>query len=245
MEIGWTIAPALILLVIAIPTWQVIFEMSEVPEDSLEVHVIGHQWWWDIRYPELGITTANEIRLPVDRPVHVILSTEDVIHSFWVPQLIGKQDMMPGRINSVWFTPTDPGTYYGQCVEFCGTSHANMRFRVVVHSANEFESWVTTQTTAPEKVSGNALVGAEVFATGACVACHTIDGTPGIGVTGPNLTHVGGRLTLAAGVLDNTPDEMARWLRSPETIKPGSKMPNLGLTEAEISALVSYLQSLK
>lgn len=247
LEIAWTIAPALVLAVIAVPTWVTIFKTAAAPPpDAIRVEVVGHQWWWEFRYPDLNIVTANELHLPVDRTAAFILKSDDVIHSFWFPQLGGKMDVIPGRVNQIKFTPNTVGTYYGQCVELCGASHANMRMRAMVQSKEDFEAWVAGMgTPPPAPQTADAKRGAEVFAKGACISCHTLAGTPAKGTIGPNLTYVGSRSTIAAGVLDNTPENLARWLRDPGAVKPQAKMPNLQLSEADIAALVAYLSSTK
>ncbi len=250
LEIAWTIAPAIILIFVAVPTIQTLFHLATPPTDKGEpfhVKVIGHQWWWEFQYPDLGITTANELHIPVGRTVVADLETADVIHSFWVPRLAGKTDLVPNHPNRMWFDANEPGIYYGQCAEFCGVQHAQMRFRVVAQSAAEFDAWVQQQKRPPEPPSSDlAKQGEELFmGKAACFSCHTVDGTKAQGKVGPNLTHIGSRLTLAAGVLDNTPTELARWISGPQTVKPGSKMVVPALTQDEIQALVAYLEGLK
>jgi len=245
LEIGWTIAPALILLIIAIPTIQVIFRtQGRAAPGALDVEVRGWQWWWEFRYPALGVVTANELHLPIGQAVVLHLEGPDVIHSFWVPPIGGKRDVVPGRHNQMWFVVDTPGVYDGQCAEFCGASHANMRIRLVAETPGEFERWVEAQKAPPGESAGPAAEGQAIYARLACVGCHTIQGVSG-GVIGPDLTHVGSRRTIAAGLLPNTPENLAAWLRAPERIKPGVKMPNLGLGEADARALATYLTSLK
>ncbi len=249
LEIAWTFAPVVILAVITVPTIGTIFATQQpAPADALEVKVIGHQWWWEFKYPSQDIVTANEIHIPVGKPISFVMTSSDVIHSFWVPQLAGKRDVFPNRETRITFTPNAPGTYLGQCAEFCGLSHANMRFRVVVGTPEEFQAWVKAQK-APFSAPTAELAkkGQQIFfaTPPGCVACHTIDGTQARGLVGPNLTRMGARGTIAAGTLENTPDNAARWLRDPEAVKPGSKMPNLHLSESEISALVAFLESMK
>jgi len=218
LEIGWTIAPALILLIIAIPTIQVIFRtQGRAAPGALDVEVRGWQWWWEFRYPALGVVTANELHLPIGQAVVLHLEGPDVIHSFWVPPIGGKRDVVPGRHNQMWLVAETPG---------------------------EFERWVEAQKAPPGESAGPAAEGQAIYARLACVGCHTIQGVSG-GVIGPDLTHVGSRRTIAAGLLPNTPENLAAWLRAPERIKPGVKMPNLGLGEADARALATYLTSLK
>ena len=254
LEISWTLAPAVILIIVAVPTIQTILRTQRAPgPDALEVSVVGHQWWWEYRYPASGVVTANELHLPLGRPVVLAMTSADVIHSFWAPRLGGKRDVISGRTNRIQFTPDSIGVFLGQCAEFCGESHANMGLRVVVEDSATFAAWVAGQQRAavpPDFLSGAAREGLEAFrklrqpASNSCIACHTIQGVSA-GVLGPNLTHVGSRGTIAGGTLPNTAEGLARWLNDPPGVKPGSKMPKIGLTESEIAALVAYLQSLK
>jgi cytochrome c oxidase subunit 2 len=245
LELAWTIAPALVLLVIAVPTVQIIFRtQAAVSADALTVTVRGWQWWWEFRYPSLGVVSANELYLPAGRMVGVRLEGPDVIHSFWVPQLGGKRDVVPGRLNQMSFTPEAPGEYPGQCAEFCGASHANMRFTVVVLAPDAFDRWVAAQREPASEPAGPAAEGKAIYARSACVGCHTIRGVSS-GVIAPDLTHFGSRKTLAAGLYPNTVDNVARWVLDPPAMKPGAKMPSLGLTPAEARAVATYLTSLK
>lgn len=238
----------LLLLVIAIPNLQALFATSAPPAGTevLQVEATGHQWWWAFRYPELGVVTANELHIPVGRAVQVRLRTQDVIHSFWVPTLAGKMDLIPNQENQLWFAADKAGVYFGQCAEFCGVSHANMRFRVIAQSDADFQAWVQAQQhPAPPAADGLAAQGAQLFVQKGCLACHAITGTVAQGVNAPNLTRFGSRQTLAAGLLDNTADNLARWLANPQAVKPGSLMPNLGLGADDIAALTAYLHSLQ
>jgi cytochrome c oxidase subunit 2 len=245
LEIGWTLAPALVLLVIAVPTIQVVFRtQGAATPGALEVVVRGWQWWWEFRYPALGVVTANELHLPAGRPVVLRLEGTDVIHSFWVPQLGGKRDVVPGRMNQITLTPEAPGEYAGQCAEFCGASHANMRMRVIVDRPEDFHRWAAAQQAPAREPAGPAAEGKGVYTRSACVGCHTIRGVSA-GVVGPDLTHFGSRRTVGAGLLPATLDNVAAWVRDPAAIKPGVKMPALGLTEAEARAVAAYLLSLE
>ena len=251
LEVVWTLIPVILVVVIAVPTFDAISKTSgaDAPSDALQVNVIGHQWWFEFEYPELGITTANEIHVPVDRPVEFTLLSEDVIHSFWVPQLAGKVDLVPGHENNLWFTPNEARAepYLGQCAEYCGTSHANMRFRVYVDSVADFDAWTANE--AAERAAPTedlAVRGEEVFLSQACIGCHTVGGTTAAGQIGPNLTHVGNRSTIASGTIANTPEEMARWIRDSASVKPGSLMPSFPqMSEEDLQAIVAYLQSLE
>jgi cytochrome c oxidase subunit 2 len=246
LELTWTIAPALILLVIAIPTIQVIFrtQTAATPRNALEVTVRGWQWWWEFRYPGLDVVTANELHLPVGRPVVLSLEGPDVIHSFWVPQLGGKRDVVPGRLNRITLTPERAGEYWGQCAEFCGASHALMGLRVIVEEPAAFERWVAAQTAAPVEPDGPAADGKALYARSACVGCHAIRGVSA-GALGPDLTHFGSRTLFGAGLWPATPENVVAWLKDPPALKPGAKMPNLNLSDAEAQALAAYLIGLK
>jgi len=249
LEMAWTIAPIVALAFIAVPTVRANFAVAEPPPESdpLVVRAVGHQWWFEFQYPDLGVITANELHIPVGRPVKLLLDSEDVIHSFWVPRLAGKTDMIPGYQNTMWIQADEPGTYYGQCAELCGASHAKMRFRVIAVSEEEFQAWVERMQTYTVDVSSSALAarGMELFREKGCFACHAIAGTEFQNRVGPDLTGVGSRTTIAAGTLANTRENLSRWLADPPAIKPGSKMPNLGLKPDEIEALVEFLHSLK
>ena len=246
LELAWTIAPALILLVIAIPTIQVVFRTqgAAAPPNALAVTVRGWQWWWEFRYPGLDVVTANELHLPVGRPVVLTLEGPDVIHSFWVPQLGGKRDVVPGRVNRITLTPERAGEYWGQCAEFCGASHANMGLRVIVEEPAAFDQWVAAQTATPPEPAGPAAEGKGIYARSACVGCHAIRGVSA-GSLGPDLTHFGSRVLFGAGLWPNNPQHVIAWLKDPPALKPGAKMPNLHLTDAEAQALAAYLASLK
>jgi len=245
LEIAWTLVPVIIVVSIAVPTIATVFRTQAAPpRESLTVEVVGHQWWWEIRYPGLGITTANELHLPVGRPVSLSLKSADVIHSFWAPQLGGKRDLIPGKVNHLVFTVDAPGEYPGQCAEFCGASHANMRLLVVAEPPREFDAWVRQLKSPPTAPAGNAAKGLQTFLGAGCGACHTIQGVA-FGVVGPNLTHVASRKTLAAGILKNTPEDLARWLKDPPGLKPGALMPKLPLTDEQTTGLAAYLRSLQ
>jgi cytochrome c oxidase subunit II len=252
LEVVWTVGPALVILAIAIPTVRTTFRAQppEPPANALEVDVTAHQWWWEIEYPDQEIRTANEIHIPVGQPVTFQLKSADVIHSFWVPALGGKRDVVPGHTNTLDLTPTVPGTYLGQCAEFCGLSHANMRLRVFVDTPQRFKAWVADQT-APAAVPGlppEALTpvqaGARLYASSPCVTCHSINGSSTQRI-GPDLTHFASRTTLAGATLANTPANVAAWIHDPEALKPGAQMPKLGMDSEQISDLVAYLKSLK
>ena len=247
LEIAWTFGPALALLVIAIPTIQIVFrtQSTAMPSDALEVHVRGWQWWWEFRYPQLEVVTANEVHLPAGRRIVLKLDGPDVIHSFWIPHLGGKRDAIPGRLNQITLTPDRPGEYWGQCAEFCGASHANMGMRAIVQTPGDFERWVAQQRAAPADPTGDlATTGKTIFAGSACVGCHTIKGVSA-GVLAPDLTHFGSRSMFAAGMWPTTPENVAEWVKDPQRLKPGVKMPALGLTDEQAKAVAAYLLGLK
>ena len=248
LEIAWTIAPAIVLLAIAVPTFVTMARLSRpaTAADTVKITVVGHQWWWEFRYPELDVVTANEMYMPVGRPVEIRLQTADVIHSFWVPRLGGKLDLIPNRINVIPnFQADEPGVYYGQCAEFCGEGHALMKLKVVAQPEEEFEAWVQGMRSVPSPMTGLAQEGGEIFIQRGCSACHSIRGAGAVGAFGPNLTQFGARTTLAAGTLENTRDNLYRWLEDPQGVKPGAQMPNLRLNDHDIIRLVSYLRNLK
>lgn len=248
LEVLWTFIPVVIVVVMAVPTFNTIVDLEgDAPEGSLEVVARGYQWWFEFEIPELGLVTANELHLPVDRPVNIRLESADVIHSFWVPRLMGKKDMVPGHVNEIWFTPNQVGEFRGQCAEFCGLSHANMRFRVIVDSAEDFDAWVANETASVEASTDEAIAaGMQQFTQSGCIGCHTIRGNDlAAGQAGPDLTHVGSRSTIASGILPNTPEALHEWLSNPPAVKPGSLMPNLNLSDEEIGRLVTYLGSLQ
>ncbi len=250
LEVAWTIAPALVLLFIAVPTVRTIFRSGGAPpRAALQVQVIAHQWWWEFRYPDYHITTANEVHLPVGRTAYFTLESADVIHSFWLPAFGGKRDVVPNRTNHLWFTPDAVGTFPGQCAEFCGISHANMRMRAVVQTEADFDAWARAQQApAPPPTAALAAQGAQVYSHQVCIGCHTMEGVSA-GTIGPNLTHVGSRGTIGAGLIPNTPENMAEWIRNTEAIKPGTVMAqtmrNVKMSDSDLRALVAYLESRK
>jgi cytochrome c oxidase subunit 2 len=212
---------------------------------AFAVQVISHQWWWEVRYPAHDVVTANELRLPIGQPVRLELTSPDVIHSFWVPALHGKVDHVPGRVNTLTVEAARPGRHYGQCAEFCGLHHAHMALTVVTEPPAAFEAWIAGQR-APARppVSPLERDGARTFQQ-LCTACHTVRGTEARGRAGPDLTHVGGRESLAAGLLPNTPENLARWIADPQALKPRVLMPTFPLPPGAVAALAAYLGSLR
>ncbi|MGI9079083.1 MAG: cytochrome c oxidase subunit II [Gemmatimonadaceae bacterium] len=298
LEITWTLIPAAVLAFIAVPTVRTIFKYrpENVPADAIKVEVIGHQWWWEFRYTDLGVTTANELVLPVGRTANFALTSKDVIHSFWIPSMGGKRDVIANRMNYIYFKPDSAFAWNGFCAEYCGTSHANMRFKVFTVSPAEFDAWISHQKTGPQfgggadssavgsgaapmalaayangnlpghvvpgtptpeglaiaNVRGDATRGAQLYKTGACIACHVVQGvSPGI--VGPNLTHFGSRTTLASGLYPNDARHLALWIKNAPAMKPGSLMPALGrssrmpagYTDQQVADIAAYLLALK
>ena len=213
---------------------------------ALTIHVIGHQWWWEVRYGNGHPVTANEIHIPARTRVNVIATTADVIHSFWVPQLNRKIDMIPGQRNRVLLYADRPGKYRGQCSQFCGLQHANMAMFVIAQPAAAFRSWLAHMAKpAAKPATAQARAGERLFMNSQCESCHYIAGTPAQGTVGPDLTHVKSRSTLASGIIPNTPKWMADWIHNPQFLKPGDRMPDLGLSWGEVHQIVDYLQELK
>ena len=234
--------PALVLVGAFLLSLRDVNELStSAQETSLTVEVVAHDWWWEVRYPESGAITANEIHIPTGEPVLVELRTADVIHSFWVPRLQVKADMIEGRTNELLLETDDPGRYRGQCAEFCGLQHANMVFWVEADPPSEFESWLADQAADASPTTEEGL---EVFLGTACVGCHAIRGTEADATVGPDLTHLASRETIAAGIRPNTRAELARWILDPQGVKPGAVMPPTELSSDDLEALLDYLESL-
>lgn len=247
LEIAWTIAPAVILALIAVPTIQLIFtEQAPAPPGSLVVNVNGAQWWWDFEYPEYNVETGNLVVIPVNRPVQFNLNSEDVLHSYWIPRLGGKRDVLPNNKNTLVLEAKETGMFGGQCAEFCGASHALMLFKVQVVTEAEFEQWIRLQqaVAAVPAPGTSAAAGAALFQRAQCIGCHAVNGTIADGNFGPNLTHFGSRPEVA-GFLPNTTENVIAWLRDPQKLKPGTNMPNLNLTLQEARDLAAYLEQLK
>ena len=247
LEIVWTLIPCAIVAVLFLLTCNTM-KVVDPPTDGREpdLIIIGHQWWWEMRYTDSGIITANELHIPVGEYLLARIESIDVIHDFWVPELGRKIDAVPGHPNHMWIVAGEPGVYLGACAEFCGTQHANMRIRVIAQSKEEFEEWEQQELVIPPTpVSGLAGQGAELFQEKACMNCHTIMGTAAAARVGPNLTHLNNRQTIGAGVLTNTPENLKKWLTNPQLYKPGSLMPDMKLSPEEVDAIVAYLEALK
>lgn len=250
IEVAWTVIPILIVFVLIGISARVIAAVQNAspPKTALHVTLIGHQWWWEVVYPDFRVRTANEIHVPASadgkNATYLTLQSMDVIHSFWVPQLSGKTDLIPNRNNYMWIDPRQPGVYIGNCAEYCGTQHANMLLRVVAQTPADFQEWAAEQQKA--SVEEPAAHDAEAeFQSLSCVNCHNIEGTAAKGRFGPDLTHLMSRQTLGAGVLTNTGQNLRTWVDDPQEPKPGCLMPSLKLTNQELDQVVSYLQTLK
>jgi cytochrome c oxidase subunit 2 len=250
VEILWTAIPALILAAIAVPTVKGIFATAATPHgDALTVEVIGHQWWWEFRYPDLHITTANELHIPVGQTVATKMGTIDVVHSFWAPRFAGKRDVFPNRETRLWFKAEQAGEYSGQCAEFCGIQHGRMAFRIKAQTPEEFQAWAAhmqtlkaTPLAAPAPAAETE--GEKLFLSKGCVGCHALNAfNAPAGMIGPNLANVGARTYIGAGTLKNTDENLARWIENPQLIKQGVLMPNLGVKPDEARSLVAFLRA--
>jgi len=251
IELAWTIIPILIVVVLFLATARVIHAIQDAPKpaEAVEVTAVGHQFWWEFRYPEIGIVTANELHIPVSdssrpTPTFLKLLSADTDHGFWIPQLAGKTDLIPNRVNETWLDPHETGLFLGQCAQYCGTQHAKMLLRVYVDSPEDFKAWVSAQQ-KPAYEDEKEAAGRRVFERTACLNCHAINGTNGTGRFGPDLTHLMSRRTIAAGAAENNSQNLRLWIQNPDAIKPGSLMPAMKLNDAELDALVSYLESLQ
>jgi cytochrome c oxidase subunit 2 len=256
VELAWTVIPVLIVVALFMATARVIATVQNAPrpDNALEVIAIGHQFWWEYRYPGLKIVTANELHVPVSDPAYptptfIKLLSADTDHSFWVPRLAGKTDLIPNHPNSMWIDPHETGLYLGQCAQYCGTQHAKMLLRVYVDSPQDFRRWVETQRSEaqrqPAQLRDPTSEGQHIFETTACINCHTVAGTAANGRFGPDLSHLMSRDTIAAGAAPNTPENLRLWIQNPDAIKPGSLMPAMQLNEHDLDALTSYLETLR
>jgi cytochrome c oxidase subunit II len=251
VEIAWTVIPVLIVVALFMATARVIASVQNALPNSnaIEVVAIGHQFWWEYRYPGLNVVTANELHVPLSDPDHptptfIKLLSADTDHSFWVPRLAGKTDLIPNHPNSMWIDPHETGLYLGQCAQYCGTQHAKMLLRVYVQSRDDFDRWIRQQGKTAF-VSDAVSEGRRVFETTACINCHAVVGTVANGRIGPDLTHLMSRETIAAGAAMNTPKNLRLWIQKPEAIKPGSLMPAMELTDRELDAVTAYLETLR
>jgi len=245
LEIIWTIVPAVILAVIAVPTIQGIATMAEEDDDAFQITVIGNQFFFEFEYPDIigpdgePLRVVNDMHIPVDTRIELTLVSNDVIHSFWVPRLAGKTDIIPGRENRMWLESDDVGAFVGQCAEFCGTAHGDMRFTVVADADEDFDDWVATNFATPD----DPIEAGQQIMESICASCHLVEGTAAQGTIGPELTNFANEDQIA-DVVENNEENLRAWLADPPAVKPGTAMPNLGLTEAQIEALVAYLYTL-
>jgi cytochrome c oxidase subunit 2 len=251
IELAWTIIPILIVVVLFLATARVIHAIQDAPKpaEAVEITAIGHQFWWEFRYQGLGVVTANELHVPVSDPSHptptfLKLLSADTDHSFWIPQLAGKTDLIPNRVNETWLDPHETGLFLGQCAQYCGTQHAKMLLRVYVDSPEDFKVWVLAQQ-RPAKEDEREAEGRRVFERTACLNCHAVNGTNGNGRFGPDLTHLMSRHTIASGAAENSSQNLRLWIQNPDSIKPGSLMPAMKLSDTELDALVRYLETLQ
>ena len=251
VELAWTVIPVLTVLALFMATGRVIASVQKAspPANAIEVVAIGHQFWWEYRYPGLNVVTANELHVPLSDPEHptptfITLLSADTDHSFWIPRLAGKTDLIPNRINHTWIDPHQTGIYLGQCAQYCGTQHAKMLLRVYVQSRDEFDRWIQEQRQSAH-LSDAVSRGQRIFETIACINCHTVAGTAADGRFGPNLTHLMSRETIASGAAENTPGNLRRWIQNPDAIKPGCRMPAMQLNDQDLDAVTAYLSTLR
>jgi cytochrome c oxidase subunit 2 len=255
IELSWTVIPILIVVMLFLSTTRVILGTQAIPkpESAMNVTVIGHQFWWEYRYPALGVVTANELHIPTSDPTHptptyLTLMSADVDHSFWVPRLAGKTDLIPNHVNEMWVDPQQAGLYLGQCAQYCGTQHAKMLLRVYVQSPADFAAWISQQKQPAQQDFANnpaAAEGQTVFMHNACINCHAISGTAATGRFGPDLTHLASRNTLASGAIQNTAENLRTWIDNPNSMKPGSLMPPMHLNNHDLDVITAYLTQLR
>lgn len=243
---GGIAIPVIILGILAVSTVQATAELRRPSANAVHLEVVGKRWWWQVTYPDYHFATANEIHVPAGQPLEIGLDSDNVIHSFRVPQLAGTVDLIPGQHNVLRFTPRTPGTYRGVCAEFCGIEHARMEFLVIVETPGDFQRWVSREQLTPSPPDGeSAAAGQLVFVRQSCAGCHTIRGTQAAGTVGPELTDIGRRTTLGAATIPNTPGNLAGWISNTQSVKPGDLMPPISLDAQDLNNLVAYLEGLK
>ena len=245
--LGGIVAPVIILAVLAVVTVNTTEALRNTQQGELRVAVVGKRWWWDVTYPDSGVRTANEIHIPVGRPVDFELTSDNVIHSFWVPQLAGKVDTIPGQTNHLRLTASQPGTFRGECAEFCGIQHAHMSFLVIADTPADFDRWLTRRTNGAglTPTSDQAALGQLVFTREACAGCHAVRGTQATAQIGPDLSDFGSRHWIGSLTVPNTPGNLSRWITDPDSIKPGTLMPPTALSAEDVAAVTAYLEGLK
>jgi cytochrome c oxidase subunit 2 len=251
IELAWTVIPVMIVVILFLATARIIFAIQDAPKPktTLDVTVIGHQFWWEFRYPKYAVVTANELHIPVSsdsahEATFLKLTSADVNHSFWIPQLAGKTDLIANHVNTMWVDPRTPGLYLGQCAQFCGSQHALMLLRVYVDTPTQFDAWIKNQQHSAEQ-DPTVAAGRRVFETQACMNCHTISGTAATGRFGPDLTHLMSRATLASGAMDNNAANLRQWIKSPDMFKRGALMPAMQLDDEQLDQVTAYLETLK
>jgi cytochrome c oxidase subunit 2 len=251
IELAWTVIPVLIVVVLFLTTARILFAIQDqkMPPTALDVDVVGHQFWWEFHYKNAGFTTANELHVPLSTGQAPMITSlgllsADVDHSFWIPELSGKTDLIPNQVNHIWFNPDKAGMYVGQCAQFCGVEHAKMLLRVYVQTPEDFDAWVKNQQ-QPAVQDPAVAEGRQLFESQACISCHVVRGTAAQGQFGPDLTHFMSRDTLASGAADNTPANLKLWIKDPDYVKPGSLMPAMQLSDNQIDKIVAYLTTLK
>ena len=251
VELAWTVIPVLIVVVLLLATVRAIASIQNAipPPGAVEVSVIGHQYWWEYRYPHSNVVTANELHVPVSDPAHptptfLKLLSADTDHSFWVPRLAGKTDLIPNHPNSTWIDPHETGLYLGQCSQYCGVQHAKMLLRVYVETREQYDRWIEQQS-RPAVANDGVIEGRHTFESIACVNCHTVSGTAANGKFGPDLTHLMSRDTIGAGAALNTPANLRRWIQDPSAFKPGCLMPSMGLSDSQLDAITAYMETLR
>lgn len=251
IELAWTVIPVLIVLVLFLATVRVIASIQNAtpPAGAIKITVIGHQYWWEYHYANSNVVTANELHVPVSDPIHpsptfLTLLSADTDHSYWVPRLAGKADLIPNHPNSMWIDPHETGLYLGQCSQYCGVQHAKMLLRVYVQTRDQFDHWIEQQN-RPAVASDAVAEGRRTFESTACINCHTVRGTPATGKFGPDLTHLMSRDTIGAGAALNTPRNLRSWIHDPKAFKPGCLMPAMGLSDSQLDSVTAYMETLR
>jgi cytochrome c oxidase subunit 2 len=242
---GGVILPTIVLVGLGVVTVTATADLRQAVDGALRIEVEGYKWWWEARYPDTGFVTANEIHIPVGQPVELELTSADVIHSFWVPQLAGKVDLVPGQSNILRVQADEPGEYRGQCAEYCGLQHGRMAFLVIADPPEEFERWRESHRRAPEPAGDLAVEGEEVFLSSSCAGCHAVRGTSAQGQLGPDLSDFGSRRTIGALTVENNRENLTQWMVDAQAVKPGNLMPPVSLDPVELEALIAYMESLR